>query len=677
MKVMKKIDYRPEIDGLRAIAVLAVILFHSGLEVLSGGFIGVDIFFVISGYLITAIIIRSLEKQHFSFLSFYARRAKRLLPAALLMIFVTVSFASLILSPDKYYQLAKSAEFSNLFFANVWFMKNSGYFDISTQISPLVHMWSLSVEEQYYFIYPLILFTAYRVGKLKAVFWCITIIIAATFILNLTLVNTKPNFTFYMLPTRAWELGLGALIHFIPKIKAAQFNSFLSVMGMAAILYGLFSITEHDAYPGYLAVIPTLATALLIYSLNSKNNIVKGLLVSKPIVFVGKISYSSYLWHWPIIVFYRIYINERAFNSTEVVTLIILSLIAGFLSWKYVENRYRYKEYTDKQILKVAGYTITASVLLISSVLITKGFPVRVSADLAAISNNKLMRGLPCTELIKPFKQIDEEFCVIGVPWQEAKKNGIVWGDSHSLHWGQVLHQQAKSRGISLVIAPRKCPAYLNTKYINSHYPKYPRFGEHCTFRNQQTLKWLKEHKEVELVILASAWSGQVRMHYNEQHLENKFSTTLAHRDAKIGANLAQSAFRKLLPLLEDREILIISDIPRPNKNLNECAFSENSQLLRNKCTDSQYKYLDAATVLTWHDSSDTLIKDIAKEFENVTAIIPTEFLCQGQHCQTYLNDELIYRDDNHIRSNLKEITADELAEKLSITHFFDNLKYD
>jgi len=673
---MKKTTYRPEIDGLRAIAVLAVIIFHAGVEQLSGGFIGVDIFYVISGFLITAIIINSLEKKSFSYAGFYARRAKRLLPAALMMILVTVAFAAVILSPEKYYQLAKSAEFSTLFMANIWFMKHSGYFDLSTQISPLVHMWSLSIEEQFYFCYPFLLAVAYKFRKLQAIYLSIVFIIISTFLLNISLVNTYPNFTFYMLPTRAWELGIGALIHFLPPLRHKQANlaSALSFTGFVAIFYSLFSISENDAYPGYLAAIPTLATAAIIYSLHHHNNLLKKLLVNKNLVFIGQISYSSYLWHWPIIVFYRIYINERAFNFTEIVALILISLLTGFLSWKYVENHFRYKEHTNKQVFNITGMAIAISVILIASVLVTRGFSDRVSEDLAKISNKKLMRSLPCVEQIKPFSAIDEQFCVIGVPWQSADKKGIVWGDSHSLHFGQLLHLLAKKQGVSLIIAPRKCPAYLNERYIKSHYPKYPNFNSHCTFRNQVTLNWLQDHHEVNLVILAASWSAQHRMHYTDQYLENKSNAKLNKKNPDIGASLSKVAFRALLAQLTDKKILLMGDIPRPNKNLNECAFSQETILLRQKCEPNQYKYLDAKTTLAWHKSSDQVIQKISQEYDNVTAIIPTELMCNKKHCQTFINKELIYRDDNHIRSNLSLQTAEIFAKKLTLTDFFATL---
>lgn len=664
--------YRPEIDGLRAISVLAVILYHAGAGWLSGGFVGVDVFFVISGFLITSIIAQSLEQKQFSYLSFYARRAKRLLPAAITLLLATVVFGALILSPEKYYELAKSAVYANLFMANIWFMEHSGYFDTSTQISPLVHMWSLAVEEQFYFIYPFVLVLAYKLAKFKGLLWTIVAIIISSFSLNLLLINDKPNFTFYMLPTRAWELGLGALVYFLPQLKSDKLNMLLSILGISAIVYALLAITQHNAYPGFLALIPTLAAAALIYSLHGSKNIVKIALASKPMVLIGKTSYSAYLWHWPIIVYYRIYINERAFNAAEVLALIIVSMLAGYLSWKYIENRYRYRDIKTGKLLKIAGYATLGSVLMISSVLATRGFGIRVSDELAAISNNKLMRSLPCVENIRPFEQIDEQFCVIGVPWQEAKQKGVVWGDSHSLHWGQVLHQQAKRLGLSLVIAPRNCPAYLNSEYIRSHYPKYPNFSEDCSFRNQQTLRWLKKNNDVDLVILASAWSGQLRMHYTEQQTQNKTNTSLYERRPEVGAALAQVAFTRLLSELKTKKVLVIADIPRPNKNLNECAFAESTILLRSRCTEDKYKYLKASEVRAWHSYSDELIQQVATEHNNVTAIIPSELLCQADKCRTYINGELIYRDDNHIRSNLQESTANILAEKLHIARFIE-----
>ncbi|MCJ8319089.1 MAG: acyltransferase [Colwellia sp.] len=673
---MKKTTYRGDIDGLRAIAVMSVIIFHAGLEQLAGGFIGVDIFYVISGYLITAIIMNALEKNTFSYKGFYARRAKRLLPAALIMILATTIFAAFILSPDKYYQLAKSAEFSNLFMANIWFMKHSGYFDISTQISPLVHMWSLSIEEQFYFFYPFILVLAYKVAKSKGVIITITVIFISSFSLNLLLVNNYPNFTFYMLPTRAWELGLGAIVCFLPSLPSSQtkLNSLFAAISVLLLTYALFFITEHDVYPGYLALIPTFSTALFIYSLRNNNGIIQRVLSQKQLVFIGKISYSSYLWHWPIIVFYRIYINERPFSNIEVFFCIFVSLLIGYLSWRFIENRYRYATFSDNKTLKLAGYNIAVSTLLIATILITKGFPGRVSSNLSAISNKAQMRHLNCSQYLKPFSEIDEKYCVIGSTWDTAKKKGIIWGDSHSTHWGQLLDYQAKLNDISLVIAPLKCPAYLDEQYVKSYYPKYPQFNKNCTFRNQTTLKWLKANDDVEIVIFAAAWSSQVRQLYNETYLDNTVNGELSARFPKIGAKLSQLAFIPLLEQLSNKKMLIIADIPRPNKNLNECAFAEKTHLLRTKCEDSDYKILHATTTLSWHKHSDSFIRELTKNHQNLNAIIPTDFLCDKHNCQTYINDELIYRDYNHIRTNLKEKTVKELAIKLTIPEAFKAL---
>lgn len=208
--------YRPEIDGLRAIAVLSVILFHADIPYLSGGFTGVDIFYVISGYLITKILISNLLAERFSFVEFYSRRIKRLLPAAFLTLLLTVFFGLVILPPDKYVELAKSSLYATFFLANLWFMNNSGYFDQSTETTPLVHLWSLAVEEQFYLLFPALLFIAFLAKRLTGVKILVVVIFLVSLVASISLSARFPNFSFYMLPTRAWELSIGSLLVLYP-----------------------------------------------------------------------------------------------------------------------------------------------------------------------------------------------------------------------------------------------------------------------------------------------------------------------------------------------------------------------------------------------------------------------------------------------------------------------------
>lgn len=673
---MKKANYRPEIDGLRAIAVMSVIVFHSGASQLPGGFVGVDIFYVISGYLITKIIVLSLQSNTFTFSGFYVRRLKRLLPAALFVVVTSVLLGVFFLTPDKFIELSKSAIFSNLFIANIWFNNNSGYFDLSTQISPLLHMWSLSVEEQFYLIFPLVLFSSYRVSGIKGVKLTILLITVFSLMLSISLSSKFPNYSFYMLPTRAWELGIGSLVAFLPlnTSRNSTYTTSMSAVGAVLILYGIFTISHNDIYPGYLALIPTLGAGLLIYSLVNDNNIVSKLITLRPLLFLGKISYSAYLWHWPIIVYYRIYIYEREFYSYETLLLIIVSIFTGYLSWRYVEERYRYRKYSYKTVFSLSLCATILAISIPGSVYFNHGFPERVSDSVASITDQNLMWKWECTERISIFPDFNETYCVVGLPWEESKNKGVVWGDSHSQHWAQILHQEALYQGASLVIAPEKCPPYLDSKYVKSYYPKFPTFTEDCTRRNNQALSWLKKNPDISVVIMASAWSGHIRMLYTTETPINKSSLPLHQKSAIVGRDLSEEAFRILLFQLPEKSILLLGDIPRPNRILNECAGLRSSMLMRENCDSTLYNFLSSKQVISWHRSSDEVLRTMSEEFENVETLIPGDFLCDGSHCLTYINKEFIYKDTNHIRRNLSNKTAGILSETIGLHDRFQVL---
>jgi len=673
---MSNISYRPEIDGLRAVAVLSVIIYHAGVEAMSGGFIGVDVFYVISGFLITRILLRSVDDESFSLSKFYARRIKRLLPAAMFLIVVTLLFGAFILSPNRYIELAKSAVFSNLFMANVWFMNNSGYFDLSTQISPLVHMWSLAVEEQFYLFYPILLLMANRFGGIKGIKYLVIFILLSSFGLNLWMIDKSPDFTFYMLPTRAWELAIGAAINFlvIPKsLKGWQQDS-ISAIGFLLVFSGFFVINHNDAFPGYLALLPALGTGFLIYGLSDRDNVFKWFLTLRPILLVGKISYSAYLWHWPIVVYYRIYINERAFNLVEVILLSMASLLAGYFSWKFIEEKYRYLKLPDKKIFRITRWATAFAILISVGIYLSHGMAFRMNESQLVVADDDLMWDMECTERVSSFAGIEESFCVVGKAWNESKTKGIVWGDSHSQHWAQILDLQAKLNDVSLIVGPRKCPAYLEGELVKSHYPRYPTFTEDCQRRNQLVLNWLVENTDVDLVILAAAWSGHARMSYSDTIDTNNNSLALEEKSASEGVRAMQPAFDKLMQSLKAKNVLMLADIPRPNKILNECAFSEDTWLLRSQCDESDFKYLNSSEILEWHDSTDQLLRSLALQYQNVTSIIPTEFLCGENICNTYINGELIYKDANHIRRNLKTDSAEQLGKILGVDQYLKEI---
>ncbi|HEX7926484.1 MAG TPA: acyltransferase family protein, partial [bacterium] len=293
--------YRADIDGLRAVAVLAVVGSHAGVPFLGGGWVGVDIFFVISGYLITSILHRELSEDRFSFPRFYYRRARRILPALLLVLTATLVAGYFVLLPRDYRELGVTARAAGLFFPNFYFAAQTGYFDIARNLKPLLMTWSLGVEEQFYAAFPLVMFALH---KLRARKWLwLGIGLAASLAWCIHAVPQDPKANYFLPQFRAWELLTGACLVWLPRHSARRqgIDNALSVGGLALIGYAVFTLSDHALFPGWLAVPPVLGTALLIRA--GKGAWVNRLLALRPLVFVGAISYALYLWHWPLLSF--------------------------------------------------------------------------------------------------------------------------------------------------------------------------------------------------------------------------------------------------------------------------------------------------------------------------------------------------------------------------------------
>lgn len=337
--------YRSEIDGLRALAVVPVILFHAGFKAFSGGFVGVDVFFVISGYLITTILLNDLEAGKFSIVHFYERRARRILPALFLVMFACLPFAWFWLLPQDMKSFSQSLVAVSVFASNILFWRTSGYFDTATELKPLIHTWSLSVEEQYYVLFPLFLFFAWRLGKR----WTVGIL-AVVALISLSLAQwgayTKPAFTFFMLPPRAWELLIGAFVAFYyseHNIKKHKYwvSELGSLLGFVLISYATFAFSEKTPFPSLYALVPTIGAALIIVFATNKTLIGK-LLSTKPFLWVGLISYSAYLWHQPLFAFARHRSLEEP-SQALLAALTVSTLPLAYLTWRFVERPFRNK----------------------------------------------------------------------------------------------------------------------------------------------------------------------------------------------------------------------------------------------------------------------------------------------------------------------------------------------
>ena len=332
--------YRTEIDGLRALAVVPVILFHAGFELFSGGFVGVDVFFVISGYLITTILIEDLENQRFSLVSFYERRARRILPALFFVMFACIPFAWMWMLPSQMREFFQSLVAVSLFASNVLFWRESGYFDAAAEEKPLLHTWSLAVEEQYYVVFPIFLFLAWRYGK-NRVFWMIVAMASISLLLSEWGWRNKATANFYLAPTRAWELFAGSIAAFIVQKNGVRKNNFLALLGLAAIIFSIFAYDESTPFPSLYALVPVLGVVLLILYAD-KDTLTAKLLGTKALVGIGLISYSAYLWHQPLFAFARIHTGGSA-EGWLMFWLSALSLLLAYFSWKFIESHFRNK----------------------------------------------------------------------------------------------------------------------------------------------------------------------------------------------------------------------------------------------------------------------------------------------------------------------------------------------
>jgi peptidoglycan/LPS O-acetylase OafA/YrhL len=341
--VTPQIKYRADIDGLRAIAVLLVLLFHADLGV-PGGYIGVDVFFVISGYLMTALLLKEGGDGPPRLRDFYARRIRRIIPAASAMVIVVLAAGLVLLLPAEYIDLAKSALAQQLMLSNVYFWRNTGYFDGAAELKPLLHTWSLAVEEQFYLVYPLLLMCLRRFRRSR-VGIALGLLALMSFAASLYGTWNHPSVTFYLLPTRAWELMIGGLICVIPPprrvpawlLHAAGSASLLAIL-VASMIY-----TENTPFPGVAALVPCIATAVLIYTNQGTLNWAGALLAWRPLVSVGLISYSLYLWHWPILAFARIRLNvgEEQLPLSVAARCLLATFALAYASWRWIESPFR------------------------------------------------------------------------------------------------------------------------------------------------------------------------------------------------------------------------------------------------------------------------------------------------------------------------------------------------
>jgi peptidoglycan/LPS O-acetylase OafA/YrhL len=488
--------YRRDIDGLRTLAVLPVVLNHANVRGFSGGYVGVDIFFVISGFLITGILVRELEQGRYSLGEFYRRRVLRIFPALSVVLAICTVVAALVMLPAEMVRYARSLAATALFSSNILFLSESGYFDAASVSKPLLHTWSLAIEEQFYILWPLML-AAVGAHRPTAMKLSIATVSAISFVLAAIMVQQNASATFYLLPFRAWELGLGALLAVAGfGMRSRWINELLAAAGFAMILFAIARFDEATPFPGPAALLPCFGAALLIAT-GKARTLVGRLLSLEPVVFIGLISYSLYLWHWPVIVFARLALFVSPFDHVATVAQIAVCMILATLSWWLVERPFRVhaNRWTMRQILG-AGLAAMAAALLAAALIIgLRGMPGRYTAEQQALAgyldldSEQLYRRGTC------FRTHDDVTVTPSCLERRTDRPAILLlGDSHAAHLAPGL--LARSAQVEL----------LQANIVGCRPLADSRPGLNCrAFFNRMLTQWAPANR-ADAVLLAGNW---------------------------------------------------------------------------------------------------------------------------------------------------------------------------
>lgn len=517
-------DYRREIDGLRALAVLPVIFFHSDFNAFSGGFVGVDVFFVISGYLITSIILTEKEAGTFSLLGFYERRARRILPALFLVMLVCIPFAWLWLLPHDMKAFSESLVAVTAFVSNHFFWSESGYFDASSELNPLLHTWSLAVEEQYYVLFPVFLMLTWKLGKKRIVVLLIPVTIGSLAVAQWG-VFYEPKATFYLLATRGWEILVGVLVSFYlfskkkDKIGVGTTDQLASLLGVSLILFGVFTFSQSTRFPGFNALVPTLGTALVILFANPQTFVGK-FLGNKWLVSVGLISYSAYLWHQPLLALRRYRYMSEPSTLVSLISIVLIFILA-FISWRFVETPFRQKQRFSR--MQIFGFWLVFSVGFVIVGLgghFTKGYEKRFEISRGDYFWSDHVK---CSYPTKGYERL---LCEKHLQRNAGGKTILFMGDSILSASSEGIVSAASALGLKVSIAPKwGCPSLLGVTRAGMGEG-----GKRCGAFNKRLFDFIKDEK-ITHVVLFSVFNRYLR---NGKAGSNANQDICASKDACI-----------------------------------------------------------------------------------------------------------------------------------------------
>lgn len=636
--------YRREIDGLRAVAVLPVILFHAGISAFGGGFVGVDVFFVISGFLITTIIVSEFEKGSFSVARFYERRLRRIIPALFVVLAVCVPAAYILMSPSELKDFSQSLVSVPLFGSNVFFWLKSDYFGPNAELFPLLHTWSLSVEEQFYLFFPLFLLFFLRSGRRVAV-WAVFSLLIASLALAQWAVSFFPVPSYFSLPTRGWELAIGAVAALVSLKKMdyvrGRTREALAFLGLASILASVFFFDKNTPFPSTYALLPTIGAVLIILFAHAET-IVGRWLGSKILVGVGLISYSAYLWHQPLFAFARIHSNREP-PAAVFSLLIAATMVLAYISWRFVEQPTRKAKWNRATLFSGVAAGSLFFIFVGAAGHFTHGFSGwKLTREQASILNTA-----------SPSPKRAE--CHSGERHQIAPKDACeyfsgaatwaTFGDSHSVELAFALAKKLEMRDISL-------------KHFSFSGCK-PSFGvaasqEPCSEWTKQAIDYIVKSREITTVVVSyriNAWL------FGEHEGVYPLLPSAVGESQRMARWLSYVELVRVLAASGKKVFLVLQapELPRPVEAL-------------------VFKAVGEANVtgvsMDWWEKRTRFLREHLKDIPNtVTVVDPSKLFCERETCYAVRNGVSLYFDDDHMSVAGAELVAGKIVEAFFNEH--------
>ena len=629
-------------------AVVPVVFFHAGVPGFGGGFVGVDVFFVISGYLITSLISEEIRQGRFSIVKFYERRVRRIFPALVLVLVVSSALAALLLMPSQFETFAKSLFATMLFASNVLFWQQTGYFAPSASEQPLLHTWSLAVEEQFYVVFPLMLFVIHRWFKGHWVAW-LTPLAVLSFALSVWGVSHDPATTFYLAPTRAWELLLGSLLALeaFPHLPDRLVVEILAVAGLGLIAFGVCALSATSPFPGLNALYPCIGAALVIYSGQAAPTYCARLLGSGPLVFIGLISYSLYLWHWPLLVFASLW-SIVDLTPAQTAGVIGLSFLASILSWKFVEAPFRRPGGVFARQGLFYAATVATSVLAAFGLYgqFTQGWPDRMPASVVKIqaySSSINPRREACFQW--PGHKIPpSQACDFGA---EVPASTVVWGDSHADALINTIGKVAKKHNAAVkFLGSSSCAPVLGLERVDPAYS--------CASDNNAATEYILGNDHISTVIMIGRYALYVEGLTDDLGPAERGGSTSAAYITDVDRNVSglegrrhlfQAQLEKTVETLLNAGKRVVLVYPVP-----EVGYDVPPTLARMAL---ERRPLDSFTTpLSAYQYRQRFIVEALDglgQSRQLVRVYPSKSLCDGARCIVYANGEPLYRDDSHL----------------------------